>query len=65
MIAARQTAEAARRRAEDLGIAVDIIMRSVPPIDDLIRALGGAGGSARLVGALRAELACRRGGRRR
>jgi predicted RecB family endonuclease len=65
MIATRQRAEAARRRAEDLGIAVDIIMRSVPAIDDLIAALDGAGGSVRLVGALRAELARQRGGGRR
>jgi len=53
----------AARKAEDLGIAVDIILRNVGPIDDLIRALEGAGGSQRLVRALRAELAVRRGGR--
>jgi hypothetical protein len=64
MIAARQRAEAAARRAEDLSIAVDLILRSVSAINDLIAALDGAGGSARLVGALRAELARRRGGGR-
>ncbi len=56
--AARQ---AARRRAEDLGIAVGLILRSVPAIDDLVAALDRAGGSVRLVGALRVELARRRG----
>jgi hypothetical protein len=60
MIAARVRAEAAHRRSEDLSIAVNIIMRSVPPLDDLIKALDGAGGSVRLVRALRAELAVRR-----
>jgi hypothetical protein len=60
--AARQ---ATQRRAEDLSIAVDILLRSVPAINDLIAALDGAGGSVRLVGALRAELARRRGGGRR
>jgi predicted RecB family endonuclease len=65
MIAARKRAEAAHRRTEDLGIAVDILLRSVPAIDDLIAALDGAGGSVRLVGALRAELARRRSGGRR
>jgi hypothetical protein len=54
----------ARRRAEDLLIAVDLIIRHVAPIDELVRALDAAGGSVRLVGALRAELAVRRGGRR-
>lgn len=52
------------RRAEDISIAVDLLIRYVAPIDDLLRALDAAGGSARLVGALRAELAKRRGGRR-
>jgi hypothetical protein len=61
-----ERAEAARRRAEDLTIAVDLILRSVPAVDDLIRALDSAGGNARLAGALRGELALRRhgGGRR-
>jgi hypothetical protein len=36
-----------------------------PSLDDLIAALDGVGGSARLVGALRAELMRRRGGGRR
>ncbi len=60
-----ERAAAAQRRAEDLAITVDILLRSVSPIDDLIRMLDGAGGSVRLVGALRAELARRRGGGRR
>jgi hypothetical protein len=50
-----------QRRAEDLTIAVDMILRSVPGIDDLLRLLDAAGGSGRLVRALRAELAARRG----
>ena len=54
----------AARRSEDLGIAVDMILRSIPAIDALIAALESAGASARLVRALRAELAVRRGGRR-
>jgi hypothetical protein len=41
--------------------ATDIILRSVSAIDDLVGALDGAGGSARLVKALRDELAARRG----
>jgi len=49
-----------RRRGEDLGIAVGILMRSVGPIDDLVKALESAGGSVRLVAALRSELAKRR-----
>ena len=52
------------RRRQDLDIAVDIIVRSVSPIDDLIAALESAGGSVRLVGALRRELAARRRGKR-
>ena len=56
-------AETAKRRAEDLSIAVDIILRSVAAVDDLVKALAAAGGSARLVRALRAELAVRRGRR--
>ena len=63
MIAAWQRAETTHRRAEDLGIAVDLILRSVPSIDDLVRLLESAGGSVRLVKALRAELAMRRGRR--
>jgi hypothetical protein len=55
--AAHQKGAAAHRRAEDLAIAVDLILRSVPAVDDLVRALHGAGGSARLVKALRAKLA--------
>ena len=55
--------QAAQRRAEDLGIAVDLIVRNVAPVDDLVRLLDSAGGSARLVRALRAELAKRRGKR--
>jgi hypothetical protein len=54
---------AATRRAEDLAIAVDVILRSVPAIDDLVRALAAAGGCQRLVRALCAELAMRRGRR--
>ncbi len=50
-------AERNRRRREDLSIAVDLLMRSVPDIDALVAALDGAG-------ALRAELARRRGGAR-
>jgi len=53
-----------QRRAEDLGIAVDILLRSIPAIDALIAALEGGGGSLRLVSALRAELARRRVSRR-
>ena len=56
-----QRRQQTQRRSEDLTIAIDMILRSVPAIDDLIRALDGAGGSARLVRALRAELARRRG----
>jgi hypothetical protein len=54
-----------QRRREDLAIAVDIVLKSVPATDALIAALESAGGSLRLVGALRAELAARRrsGGR--
>ena len=52
------------RRRQDLDIAVDIIVRSVSPIDDLIAALESAGGIVRLVGALRRELAARRRGKR-
>jgi hypothetical protein len=60
----RAAAAVARsRRAEDLSVAVDILVRYVPPIDDLIRALEAAGGGTRLVKALRAELAARRGRR--
>jgi len=54
---------APRRRAEDLAIAVNMILRSVPAIDDLIRALEDSGCNMRLVNALRAELAARRGRR--
>jgi hypothetical protein len=50
----------AARPAEDLSIAVDLILRSVPAVDALIAALEAAGGSARLVKALRGELALRR-----
>ena len=56
-------ANAALRRREDLSIAVGIVLKSVPAINDLIRALDAAGGSARLVGALRAELARQRSGK--
>jgi hypothetical protein len=49
------------RRREDLAISVDIILRSVSPIADLVRALEGAGGCTRLGAAPRAELAGRRG----
>jgi hypothetical protein len=48
------------RRREDLAIAVDLILRSVPAVDALVAALESAGGSRRLVGALRGELARRR-----
>jgi hypothetical protein len=54
-------AERNRRRAQDMSIAVGLIVRSVPAIDDLVRALEGAGGCVRFVGALRSELARRRG----
>jgi hypothetical protein len=64
LMSAADRAAAAQRRAEDMQIAVDLILRSVPAIDDLLRTLDAAGGSARLVKALRAELATRRGGRR-
>ncbi len=50
-----------RRQREDLAIAVDLIVRSVPAIDALVAALESAGGSRRLVGALRGELVRRRG----
>jgi hypothetical protein len=50
----------AQRRAEDMAIATDIIVRHVAPIDDLVRALEGARGSVRLVRALKNELAARR-----
>jgi hypothetical protein len=53
-------AEAAQRRAEDMAAAVDLLLKSVPAIDDLVRLLEAASGSARLVAALRAELAVRR-----
>jgi hypothetical protein len=56
-------AQGARRRAEDMAIACGLICRYVGPVDDLVRALAAAGGSARLVKALRAELATRRGER--
>lgn len=46
-----------RRQREDMSIAVDLILRSVPAIDALVAALESAGGSARLVRKLRAELA--------
>jgi hypothetical protein len=55
---------AVQRRGEDLAIAVDLLLRSLPAIDDLVKALDDAGGSSRLVNALRAELTKRRGGRR-
>jgi hypothetical protein len=55
------TEEKISRPAEDLAIAVDLILRSVPAADDLVAVLEAAGGSARLVKALRAELAARRG----
>jgi hypothetical protein len=55
---------AAERRGEDMLIAVDLLLRSVSAIDDLVKALDDAGGNQRLVKALRAELAKRRGGRR-
>jgi hypothetical protein len=48
------------RRAEDMSIAVGLVLKSVPAVDDLIRALEGAGGCVRIVSALRAELARRR-----
>lgn len=66
MIAAlhSEVVEARRRRAEGMMIAVDLIVRSVPAIDALVAALDAAGGSARLVAALRDELARRRGGPR-
>jgi hypothetical protein len=54
---------AARRRAEDLQIAVSLALRHIPGIDAFITALDAAGGGARFVKALRAELALRRGGR--
>jgi hypothetical protein len=57
-------AERNRRRREDLNIATDLILRNVGPIDDLVAALESAGGSVRLVGALRRELAARRRGKR-
>jgi hypothetical protein len=60
-VAARQRHQ---RQREDLGISTDIILRSVAPIGDLIRALEGVGGCARLVAALRSELARRRSGGR-
>jgi hypothetical protein len=58
-----QRRHAPQRRAEDLSIAVDLLIRHVAPIDDLVRLLDSAGGSVRLVRALRAELAARRGRR--
>jgi hypothetical protein len=54
-----------RRQREDLAISVDLILKSVAPIDALISSLESAGGSLRLVAALRTELAHRRGGGRR
>lgn len=54
----------ARRRAEDMAIACALICRYVGPVDDLVAALNAAGGSARLVKALRAELTRRREGPR-
>jgi len=56
-------AERRRRQREDLAIAVDIIVRSVPAVDALVAALESGGGSRRLVAALRSELAKRRGGK--
>ena len=53
-----------QRRRQDLEVAIHLILRSVGPIDDLIRALEGAGGCVRLVGGLRTTLALRRGGGR-
>ena len=64
MTARSEALAAAERRGEDMLIAVDLLLRSVPAIDDLVKALDDAGGSQRLVKALRAELAKRRGGRR-
>ena len=60
MIAVAERAAAAKQRAEDLAIAVDIVLRSVPAIDDLVTLLEAGGGSVRLVRALKAELAARR-----
>jgi hypothetical protein len=57
-------AAAAQRRAEDMAIACGLICRYVGPVDALVAALDAAGGSTRLVKALRGELARRRGGRR-
>jgi hypothetical protein len=51
---------APRRRAEDLAIAVDLLIRYVAPIDDLVRVLAGSGVNVKLVNALRAELKKRR-----
>jgi hypothetical protein len=52
---------AAERRAEDLAIATDLLIRHVAPVDDLLRALEGSGCNKRLANALRSELAARRG----
>jgi hypothetical protein len=61
----RAAAATARdRRKQDLAIAVDMLLRAVPPIDDLTRILEASGAAPRLVRAIRAELAARRGGRR-
>lgn len=64
MTALGEALAAVQRRGEDLAIAVDLLLRSLPAIDDLVKALDDAGGSSRLVNALRAELTKRRGGRR-
>ena len=63
MITTQERAMTAQRRREDLDIAVNIVLRSVSAIDALLAALESAGGSVRLVGALRAELTARRRGR--
>ena len=57
-----EKADAAIRRRQDLAIAVDLIVRYVGPIDDLIAALDGSGATPRLLRALRTELARRRRG---
>jgi hypothetical protein len=53
---------AVRRRAENLDIVANMMMR-VPAIDDLVRLLDESKAAPRVVKALRAELARRRGGR--
>lgn len=60
MSAVVERRERAARRAEDMAISIDLILRSVPAIDALIVALEGAGAAQRLVKALRRELAKRR-----